>query len=171
MKRIIAFAICMTIAAVCFAQTDPVVGYWISVDDKTGKVTAGWQIYIENNVLYGKILSIADEPRGIIASECRERYDGFPLSGRVNQMQVAGTPWIYGLTLYAEGEWRGGRIIDPADGKDYGCRIIFRPSGSKANNRTFQSDTLEMRGNIGPFSRSQYWRKSDRETASNLWPD
>ena len=171
MKRIIALFICLVIAAVCFAQTDPVVGYWLSIDEKTNNVTAGWQIYIENNILYGKILSLADEPRGTLATECKERYNGFPLSGRVNQMQIAGPPWIFGLTKHAEGEWRGGNIIDPSDGSMYGCRVIFHSAGSRAGNRSFQTDTLEMRGNFGPIARSQYWRKSDQQTASNLWPN
>jgi uncharacterized protein (DUF2147 family) len=171
MKKIIALVICLIVAAAVFAQADPVVGFWLSVDEKTDKVTAGWQIYIENGILYGKIVSLADEPRGTIAKDARENYRGFPLPGRVNQMQVAGPPWIFGLTRQAEGDWRGGNIIDPSDGNMYGCRITFRPAGSRAGNRTFQTDTLEMRGTIGPIGRSQFWRKSDEATASNLWPN
>jgi len=170
MKKIIALVIVLTFAAVCFAQTDPVVGFWLSVDEKTNKVTAGWQIYIENNILYGKILSLADEPRGSIATEMRPSYRNFPLPGIVNQMQIAGPPWIFGLKRHAEGEWRDGNIIDPSDGSMYGCRVIFHPAGNKVGSRTFQIDTLEMRGNFGPIARSQFWRKSDQQTASNLWP-
>ena len=171
MKKIIALFLGLTITMVCFAQTDPVVGYWLSIDEKSNQVTAGWQIYIENNLLYGKILSLKDEPRGTLAAECRERYEGFPLSGRVNQMQVAGPPWIFGLTRNAEGDWRGGKIIDPESGNMYNCKVTFRPAGSRAGGRTFQNDTLEMRGEIGlGIGRSQYWRKTDQRTASNLWP-
>ncbi|MCL2805886.1 MAG: DUF2147 domain-containing protein [Treponema sp.] len=173
MKKIITLLICLSIAAVCFAQDDPVVGYWISIDENTNRMTAGWQIYIENNMLYGKILSLADQPRGTIATELRERYDGFPLPGRVNTMQVAGPPWIYGLTKNTRnGEWSGGKIINPEDGKFYNCRIIFRPAGSRAGSRTFTQDMLEMRGEIGlGIGRSQFWRKTDEATASNLWPN
>ncbi|MCL2802052.1 MAG: DUF2147 domain-containing protein [Treponema sp.] len=166
MKKLIAVIIALTISAVCFAQADPVVGFWLSVDEKTNRVTAGWQIYIENGVLYGKILSLADEPRGTIAENCRERYDNFPLAGRVNTMQVAGPPWIYGLTRRAAGDWRGGRVINPEDGNIYNCRITFHAAG-----RRFNVDTLEMRGEIGlGIGRSQFWRKTDEATASNLWP-
>jgi len=173
MRKIIALMIFLTFAAVCFAQSDdPVIGFWISVDEKTGKDTAGWQIYLQNGVLYGRILSLADEPRGTIASECKESYRGFPLTGRVNQMQVAGPPWIFGLTRRAAGDWRGGNIIDPGDGNMYQCRVMFRPAGSRAGGTTFQQDTLEMRGEIGlGIGRSQFWRKTDEQTASNLWPD
>ncbi|MCL2179845.1 MAG: DUF2147 domain-containing protein [Treponema sp.] len=172
MRKISALVIGLTVAAVCFAQSEPVVGYWISVDENTNRVTAGWEIYMENGVLFGRILSLADEPRGTIASACRERYDGFPTAGRVNAMEVAGTTWIYGLRRQNNGEWRGGKVINPADGNIYNCRIIFRPAGSRAGSRTFQTDTLEMRGEIAfGIGRSQYWNRTDRQTASGLWPN
>ncbi|MCL2765144.1 MAG: DUF2147 domain-containing protein [Treponema sp.] len=151
-----------------FLAADSVVGYWLSIDEKTNKVTAGWQIYLENNVLFGRILSLADEPRGTIADRCRESYNGFPVRGRVNTMPVAGTPWIFGLTMHRPGDWRGGSIINPEDGRMYNCRIIFHA----ADGRRYQKDTLEMRGEIGlGIGRSQFWQKTDEATASNLWPN
>jgi uncharacterized protein (DUF2147 family) len=167
MKKIIAFFIGLSIAAVCFAQSDPVEGFWLSIDEKTNKVTAGWQIYQQNGTLYGKILSLADEPRGTIAKDVKESYRDFPLPGKVNQMEVAGPPWIFGLTKREPGDWRGGKIIDPADGNIYNCRIMFH----KADGKKYANDTLEMRGEIGlGIGRSQFWRKTDQAGASNLWP-
>ena len=170
MKKIITLAVSLTLAAVCFAQTDPVVGFWLSVDEKTDKVSAGWQIYIENDILYGKILSVPNQPRNALATECRDSYRNFPVAGRVSQMPLAGTPFIFGLTKHSHGEWRNGNVIDPNDGNMYGCRVIFHPAGSKASGRIFQNDTLEMRGNFGLISRSQFWRKTDQAAASSLWP-
>jgi uncharacterized protein (DUF2147 family) len=167
MKKIIAVFFALTTAIYCFAD-DPVEGFWISIDDNTGKVTAGWQVYQEGGKLYGKILSLASEPRGTIAAMCKESYKGFPVLGKVNTMPVAGTPWIFGLTKGKNGEWSGGNIIDPESGKMYNCKIIFRP----ADGKKFQSDTLEMRGEIGlGIGRSQFWQKTDSATANNLWPD
>jgi len=168
MKKIIALVIGLSIATVCFAQSDPVEGYWLSVDEKTNKVTAGWQIYQQNGVLYGKILSLSEDPKGTIAKDVKESYKDFPLPGKVNKMEVAGPPWIFGLTKKNIGEWTGGKIIDPADGNIYNCKITFhKADGSKK----YPNDTLEMRGEIGlGIGRSQYWRKSDAATAGNLWP-
>jgi uncharacterized protein (DUF2147 family) len=169
MKKIIVLFIIFTgVTAFCFSDGDPVEGFWISVDEKTNRVTAGWQVYRQDGRLYGKILSIATQPRGITASPCRESYPGFPVPGRVNQMEVAGTPWIYGLSMHRTGEWRGGKIINPEDGNIYNCRITFRP----ADGRRYTEDTLEMRGEIGlGIGRSQFWRRTDEQTASGLWPD
>jgi uncharacterized protein (DUF2147 family) len=167
MKKIIVFFIGLSITAVCFAQSDPVEGFWLSIDDKTGKITAGWQIYQQNGIIYGKIVSLADHPKGTIAKDVKESYKDFPLAGKTNQMEVAGPPWIFGLSKRETGDWRGGKIIDPADGNIYNCRIMFH----KADGRKYANDTLEMRGEIGlGIGRSQFWRKTDEAAAGNLWP-
>ena len=152
--------------ALCFA--DPVEGYWLSVDEKTNKVTAGWQIYQEGGKLYGKILSASTYPKGVLAYRCRDSYTGFPVSGKVSVMPVAGTPWIYGLIRDREGVWSGGHVINPEDGNIYRCRIIHRP----ADGRRYIIETLEMRGEIGlGIGRSQFWHRTDSATAGNLWPN
>jgi uncharacterized protein (DUF2147 family) len=155
------------LGGICFAA-DPAEGYWLSVDEKTGKVTAGWEIYQEGGKLYGKILSTADHPPGQLADKCNESYRGFPVAGKVNQMPVAGPPWIFGLSPEKQsGQWSGGNVIDPNDGKMYKCKITFHTAGTGK----FTVDTLEMRGEIGlGIGRSQFWRKTDRGAASTLGP-
>jgi len=171
MKKWFAFFFVFSLAAgFCFAA-DPVEGYWLSVDEKTNKVTAGWHIYQQDGKLFGKLLSSATDFPGIKASKCKDSYPGFPVAGKVSQMAVDGTPWIYGLTLDKAGEWSNGSVVNPEDGNVYKCKIIFRPAGSKSGRTSFQQDTLEMRGEIGlGIGRSQFWRKSDQKTASTLWP-
>jgi uncharacterized protein (DUF2147 family) len=156
--------LCLTLAAgLCFA--DPVEGFWISRDEKTGKATAGWEIYLQGGKLYGRILSIAGFPQDERAMACKESYQGFPVAGKVNEMRVVGTPWIFALTMDRTGQWSGGSIIDPNDGKMYKCKITFR----QADGRRYQEDTLEMRGEIGlGIGRSQFWRKSTGAEAGAL---
>lgn len=157
----------------CFTNgnlfADPAIGYWLSVDDKTEKTTAGWHIYQEGGILFGMILSLVDFPEGILAEANRESYPGFPVPGKANEMPVVGTPWIFGLTRVREGEWSGGNIIDPESGRMYRCRIIFHPAGSRIRRNTVTVDTLEMRGEIGlGIGHSQFWQRIDKETASSL---
>ena len=52
-KNIVLILTLFVITGICFAA-DPVEGFWISFDEKTGKATAGWQIYVEGGKLYGK---------------------------------------------------------------------------------------------------------------------
>ena len=168
MKKNIAIFLMLFIATVFRLAADPVEGYWLSIDEKTGKVTAGWMIYQEGGKLYGKILSMADFSGNVLAENCKDSYQGFPVSGRVSQMPVVGTPWIFGLSADRPGEWSGGSVINPEDGRMYRCRIIFRA----ADGRRYQNNTLEMRGEIGlGIGRSQFWRKTDEETASSLRPN
>jgi uncharacterized protein (DUF2147 family) len=152
------------VAGFCYAA-DPVEGYWLSIDEKTNKVTAGWYIYENGGILYGTILSMTDFDDTLQAIPCKETYPGFPLPGKVNLMLVVGTPWIFGLSQDRPGEWSGGNIINAEDGKMYKCKIKYRT----ADGKKFKTDVLEMRGEIGfGIGRSQYWQKSDRLTASSL---
>jgi uncharacterized protein (DUF2147 family) len=163
MKKLLTILSVLAIS-VASLSADPVEGYWISVDDKTGNITAGWHIYAEAGVLDGRIASIAGFPQETPAMMCKASYPGFPLPGKVNEMPVVGTPWIFGLHRDREGQWSGGKIIDPNNGNIYTCRIVFHAAGE----RRYQEDTLEMRGSFGPIGRSQYWRKSDEATVSGL---
>ena len=163
MKACITLCLMLAVTAgLCFA--DPVEGFWISVDE-TNKATAGWEIYQRGGKLYGRILSIAGFPQEALALACKESYPGFPAAGKVNEMRVVGTSWIFGLTMDKAGYWSGGNVIDPNDGKMYKCKITFRP----ADGRRYTTDTLEMRGEIGlGIGRSQFWQKSTRTEAGGL---
>jgi len=166
MRKIAFFVVVFVfISGLCFAA-DPAEGYWISMDEKSGKATAGWEIYTVGNKLFGKILSVADKPQDQKATSAKDSYAGFPVSGKVSDMIVVGTPWIFNLTVDKQpGSWSGGNIVDPTDGKMYKCKITFRPQDGKK----FLKDTLEMRGEIGlGIGRSQYWQKCTKDEASAL---
>lgn len=151
-SMIFVFVICGSLFA------DPVIGFWKSIDDETGELTAGWEIYEKDGLLYGEIISLVGFPADQKAEMCDSSYKGFPLKGNVSEMTVIGTPWIFGLEKEDEGEWDGGKVIDPESGKMYTCEITFHPIGKK-----YKVETLEMRGKIGPFGRSQYWQRSTLE--------
>ncbi len=160
------FVICFILAfftGLLFAA-DPVEGYWISVDEKTQKDTAGWEIWQEEGILYGKIISVADNPQDATAGGENKSYDNFCNGAKVSSLKVIGTTWIWGLTNQAEGKWANGFIIDPDNGSRYKCKITFH----KADGKKYNEDTLEMRGEVGPFGRSQFWKKATKEAAGAL---
>lgn len=165
MKKLMFMLFCaIAIQGFCFAA-DPVEGFWLSVDEKSGEVTAGWEIYVENGTLYGKMLSVAGHPADEKATECDDSYKGFPVRGKVSEMPLTGTPFIFGLKMNKSGEWSGGNVIDPNDGKMYKCKITFR----KQDGKKYTVDTLEMRGEIGfGIGRSQFWKKGSKEQAASL---
>ena len=163
-KFVFLIAVLFFVSGMCFGA-DVVEGFWISVDEKTEKATAGWEIYTIGNKLFGKILSVAGHPQDVKATNCNDSYKDFPAAGKVNQMTVVGTPWIFSLSMDKPGAWSGGNIIDPDNGKMYKCKITYRPRDGKK----YMTDVLEMRGEIGlGIGRSQYWRRSTREDASGI---
>ncbi|MDR2193304.1 MAG: DUF2147 domain-containing protein [Treponema sp.] len=166
MKKLLFVAWATAVMAGVSFAADPAVGFWISVDEKTGKTTAGWEIYLENDgLLYGKMLSVTGFPQTQVAAACKESYKGFPVSGKVNQMRVVGTPWIFRLRQEKAGQWSGGSIINPEDGKMYKCKIIYH----KADGGKYKADTLEMRGEIGlGIGRSQFWKRASQSEAASL---
>ncbi|MBO4438664.1 MAG: DUF2147 domain-containing protein [Spirochaetaceae bacterium] len=165
MKKLsILIAALIMIGGLCFAA-DPTEGFWISVDEKTNQPTAGWQIWEQNGKLNGKILSVAGKPQDVIADGGKGKsYDNFMNGVDVGTLPSVGTSWIWGLSKDGEGKWSNGYIIDPNDGKRYKCRITFH----KADGKKYKSDTLEMRGEVGPFGRSQFWTSATEAEANGL---
>ncbi|MDR0643508.1 MAG: DUF2147 domain-containing protein [Treponema sp.] len=159
------FVFCMGFFVETVFAADPVEGFWLSVDEKTQKTTAGWEIYQTGGLLFGKMLSVAGFSPTEKASSCKSSYEGFPVSGNIKEMPLAGTPWIFGLKKDSEGVWSKGSIVNPEDGKIYKCKIIFH----KADGKKYKGDTLEMRGEIGlGIGRSQFWSRANKAEASAL---
>ena len=144
---------------------DPVEGLWKSVDEKSGKVTAVWKIYIQEGKLFGEMLVVIGKKPDAKASKCTKDYPDFPRPGKVSNMPLVGTPFIFNLVKKAEGAWHNGYIIAPDTGKYYYCKITFRARDGK----TYKTDCLEMRGEIGlGIGRSQLWVKTSEAEAQNL---
>ena len=120
------------------------VGRWKSFDEETGQAKSIISLYVEKDELKARIDSLLPVP-GKDPNRVCEKCDGDRKGKRIQGMIVA-----WGLAL-KENAWEGGRILDPANGKIYRCRITMDPGGK----------TLTVRGFIG-FSllgRSQKWER------------
>lgn len=116
------------------AKADKVIGYYLTVDDKTGQEKSQVQIFkATNGKYYGKIVWLAEPLK-----------DGKPKLDQDNPNQeLTGKP-ILGLQLlkgftYDEktSEWSEGTIYNPAGGKTYNCFMKF------------EGNKLKIRGYIG----------------------
>ncbi|MGP1437680.1 MAG: DUF2147 domain-containing protein [Treponema sp.] len=165
MKKLYLLFIFLVFGASFIFALDPVEGLWKSVDEKSGKVTAVWKISVQGNKLFGEIVvAIGKNPKKL-ADNCKDSYPGFPKSGKVNQMFLVGTPFIYNLEKKSEGMWHNGYIVAPDTGKYYYCKINFK----KADGKKYKEDSLEMRGEIGlGIGRSQIWKKTTEEETESL---
>ena len=114
------------------------IGTWKTVDDEDGTVKSHVSIYEEDGKLYGKVLKLIN-PERTICTECKGDKKDKPIEG----MQI-----MWGLKQNNPKEWKGGKIMDPKNGKEYKCKIELE-----------DSNTLKVRGFIG-FSllgRTQKW--------------
>ena len=160
MKKLFLMLASLLVLSTAAFAADPAVGLWKSIDDKTGKVTAIWRVYEQDGKLFGTIAATTDAPQDIPASSCKESYKNFPVSGAVNKMKVVGTPWIFNMEKESEGNWKNGNIIDPSNGKMYGCVIKYLNVGDKNKKFVAQVPTLAMAGTVGPIQVFQYWVKA-----------
>ena len=89
------------------------------------------------------------QPKGVVKiTESNGILTGKLIAGSTAKAkQYVGTTVIAGLKSDGNGKYSGGTITDPAKNKTY--RMTANLSGN----------TLDIKGYIGPFSRSQTWKK------------
>lgn len=138
----IAAAFTIWLGASLALAADKPVGKWNSVDDKTGKVVSEVQIYDEGGKLYGKIVGLTDpndeKGKPKTCTKCR---------GPDKDQPIVGLVIVKDLTEDKD-RFKGGTILDPADGKVY-----------KAEMWT-EGDKLKVRGYLGPLYKTQTWTKA-----------
>ena len=142
MKRLFFVFWLVLVSSVAFGQVDKIVGYWVSVDDNTGKSESVFCIYKgSDGKYYGKVSEILlPEYREATCDKC---------PGEDRGRKVMGMVMLKGLK--ADGDKLiGGRITDPRTGKTYSCRVSYDA----------KTDRLKLRGSLdkmGVLGRTQYW--------------
>lgn len=117
---------------------DNIVGTWKAIDDKDGQPSSYISIYEQGGKIHGKVKEILKQVDGpAVCDLCEGAKKGQPVEG---------------LEIIWDMEWKGssykgGRILDPENGKTYKCRIKL------------VDNILEVRGYIGipTLGRTQKW--------------
>lgn len=117
------------------------IGVWETVDDHWNKVKSVVEIKNVNGELKGfvrKIFLMPNEGTDPVCTECK---------GELRNSKIVGMKIIWDFKK--EGiEWVDGKILDPGNGNVYASSIWL-----------IDSDTLKVRGYLGPFYRSQVWKR------------
>ncbi len=142
MKKIIIAAFLFLLIVGISAEVHTPLGRWITYDDETGKAKSIVNIRIEEDILFGKIDSLYIEPGDDpdpICDECK---------GKNKNKQILGITMLWNMKLKSD-TWKGGKILDPENGKIYDCKIKVIDGGEK----------LEVRGFLGVslLGRTQHW--------------
>ncbi|HPH47530.1 MAG TPA: DUF2147 domain-containing protein, partial [Chryseolinea sp.] len=117
------------------------VGIWHTIDDHWNKVKSIVEIKNESGELRGyvrKIYLLPNEGSDPICTQCE---------GELKNAKVIGMKIIWDFKK-ADGKWDEGKILDPGNGSTYSSSLWL-----------IDSDTLKVRGYLGPFYRSQVWKR------------
>ncbi|MEZ4907375.1 MAG: DUF2147 domain-containing protein [Saprospiraceae bacterium] len=136
LKLIILSIFSVFIFNVSFSQS--VFGVWKTIDDKTNEPKSHVKLYEKDGKLYGKVVKLLPAASTKVCNDCPGDLKGKSLYD-INIL------W----DLVKDGnEWDDGRIVDPADGKEYSCKVYLK-----------DKNTLIVRGYIGIslLGRSQTW--------------
>ena len=131
-----------------FAQaTDPAVGIWKTIDDKTNEPSSLIKIEDVNGVLEGTVIKIIPTPGKVSTSTCSlckdERKD----------KPIVGMKIMTDLKREKPGVWTNGKILDPEEGEIYRVRLV-----------TEDGKKMDVRGYIGIplLGRTQVWYKAEQ---------
>jgi sterol desaturase/sphingolipid hydroxylase (fatty acid hydroxylase superfamily)/uncharacterized protein (DUF2147 family) len=117
------------------------VGFWNTIDDTWNKEKSQVEIVEKNGKLSGfirKIFLLPHEGTDPVYIEC---------DGKLKNAKVVGMKILYGFKWNGE-KWEGGKIMDPGNGNIYTSNIWL-----------INENELKVRGYLGPFYRSQTWKR------------
>ena len=132
----------MSILIFCFTTIaingQSAIGTWKTIDDEDGKVKSHVNIFEKDGKLFGKVAKLIN-PDKTKCSKC---------DGAKKDQPTEGMEIIWKLEKDSETKWEGGKILDPASGKEYKCKIEL-----------IDANTLNVRGFIGfaLLGRTQTW--------------
>lgn len=96
------------------AQNSPV-GIWKTIDDKTGEAKSHVEIFQKDGKLHGKVVKLLKSSPDKICDQCPGAKKNKPIMGMTILENL--DPYKY--------YWKGGSILDPETGNEYGCSIWF----------------------------------------------
>jgi Delta7-sterol 5-desaturase len=116
-------------------------GTWQTIDDHWKKIKSLVEIKIIDGELKAtikKIYLLPNEGSDPICTECK---------GELKGRKIVGMKMLWGFTKQGDG-WTRGKILDPGNGSTYSSSMWL-----------IDKDTLKVRGYLGPFYRSQVWKR------------
>jgi len=149
LKTLASWALGVTLAGVALnvpvalAQTEPVVGQWTTIDDKTHQPKSIIRIDLVDQKLQGTIVKIFTAPGerpDPVCEQCKDHRKDKPIIG----MTI-----MTGLKKSSTTSWDGGEILDPNNGSIYKVKLSLTPDAK----------ALDVRGYIGVpmLGRTQTW--------------
>lgn len=142
MRRLSLMLLALATIALSAGAQSPV-GTWKTVDDQSGVAKSHVEIYENNGQLYGKIVRLLQIDDDTLCDACEGDRHNQPVLGMVIMEE---------LEPYKD-YWKGGTILDPGSGNEYGCSVWFEDG---------KSNELRVRGkHWSGLYRTQTWYRVD----------
>mgnify|MGYP000022233178 FL=1 len=150
LNKALSLSACILVIATSniYAQTtDPAIGVWKTIDDKTNQPASLIKIDEVNGVLQGTIIKTFPAPGEtplVYCNLCKDDRKDKPLIG----MKIMSDLKKDGL-----GSWSDGKILDPKNGETYKVKLV-----------TEDGKKMDVRGYIGVplLGRTQVWYKAEQ---------
>jgi len=115
MKNLIITTLAILMTLGLNAQTNTPTGTWKTIDDGTGEAKSHVEIYEEGGKFYGKVVKLLKSDPSTLCDECSGNKKNKPVLGMVILEDLKAN----------DDYWKGGTILDPENGNEYGCSIWF----------------------------------------------
>jgi lathosterol oxidase len=130
------------------SQINSPVGLWNTIDDNWNKVKSEVEIVESNSELLGyirKIFLLPHEGTDPVCIAC---------TGKLKNTKIVGMTILHKFKQNGE-KWEDGEILDPGNGKVYTASLWL-----------VSNDELRVRGFLGPFYRTQTWKRIKSGTST-----
>jgi uncharacterized protein (DUF2147 family) len=127
-------------------QAQSPAGLWTTYSDRSGKADGLVRITEESGELQGIVEAVFSPPAPSAHPLCEE------CPGDLKNQPIVGMKILRGLR-WDGGQYSGGEILDPEEGRFYRCSVRIADGGQK----------LELRGYVGIplFGRTQIWTRRE----------
>ncbi len=137
----------LTTGSVVFAkkpvESPSPAGYWETISDVTHKPRSVMYLFEKEGILYGKVV------KSLVPGETFDRPCD-KCSGEFHNQPIANMQVLWGLKE-KNGEWKGGKVLDPDTGNVYRCKLAISEDGEKARVRGYIGISL--------LGRTQTWSR------------
>ena len=121
-------------------QGQTVLGKWTTVDDRNGINKAIIHLYMQDNLLYGKVEKILEKGKeNALCTKCK---------GDLKDQPVTGMIIIDGFKKNDKGEYKGDRLFDPEQAMTFRGKVWLDPKND---------EQLKVRGYLAFLYRTQTW--------------
>ena len=129
-------------------DSNPIIGTWQTIDDESGQPKSVVEVFEKNGTLSGQVVEIHLQPWEGNDPVCIKCPDD------LKNEKVVGMAILSDFHKNDNGKWAGGKIMDPSNGQTYNSTVWLE-----------DENTLKVRGFLGPFFRTQEWKRADAANA------